>query len=727
MSQGRIHHTTSAADPPGQTGATSTAEAALATVRDVTAELLRLVRTTATQATDGWTLASVARSISPTLERMFAEQDALAKQADDLRARLNEVEIELTARQSSWRAERTALETDVAREHEQVLALTEEAKRRTNEIDLLAARERRLREQMETVAARANADREETLKLAREMVQSAEEARFAVVEEMETLRSALAAEQARLVEIQHERTRATQGAAERDAELARAHQIVEQLEASRASASAELARARTTLMNTENELLSSQHEYQLAQVQIEKLCGAHDDMIEDRAHLVARLHDAKEREARLRLRIAGLEQRIQEARGGEVPAAPEPAGDVDSAASALATELSRAEERTRALERELAAAKAAGSAAATRIADLQAQARAADVARTAAAAEVEALRSRLDVATLPSIVPATPPPPAAPAIEQPDPIWASSEAVVPEVDQIVPDDEPAELLAAAEEIPVPDEETVAEEVVATEILAAEDEPADEVDFDEPPVETFSPTPDADPAPEPAPTARALTILDAAEPWQTTEPQASFVPLGPEAGERASEITADVCVVNLATPGVLATAAILRAAGLAVPFWACAIAADGDRAWSLGPFDVVVRPIDPEAVRRQLAPLAPAGGNVIMVGSESATQIPLRQGLLQAGMSVRTAWDRKQAGDLADAVQPDVVIVDLASEAAGGASLIIDLAARARPPLIVVVPGSTQQIEALESALAAHAAARGTIDRAALLTDAAAAR
>src|SRR5204862_5193590 len=139
----------------------------------------------------------------------------------------------------------------------------------------------------------------------------------------------------------------TQGAAERDAELARAHQMLDQLEGSRSSAAAELARTRASLVHTEGELLAAQHEYQLAQVQIERLCSAQDDMVEDRAQLVAKLHDAKEREARLRLRITGLEQRILDLRAD--PAAPPPAETsepADDSASRLATELSRAEERS---------------------------------------------------------------------------------------------------------------------------------------------------------------------------------------------------------------------------------------------------------------------------------------------------------------------------------------------------------------------------------------------
>src|SRR5262249_16444440 len=148
---------------------------------------------------------------------------------------------------------------------------------------------------------------------------------------------------------------------------------------------------------TEGELLAAQHEYQLAQVQIERLCSAQDDMVEDRAQLVAKQHDAKEREARLRLRIAGLEQRILDLRAD--PAAPPPVETTepaDDSASRLATELSRTEERLRSLERELAAAKASASAATARIGDLQTQARSAELARAAAAFEAQTLRARLE-------------------------------------------------------------------------------------------------------------------------------------------------------------------------------------------------------------------------------------------------------------------------------------------------------------------------------------------
>jgi CheY-like chemotaxis protein len=749
------------ADLPATVTSTSPADVALATVRDLTSEIVRIVRTTATHATDGWSLASVVRTLSPDLERIFTEHETLASDAAELRARIVELEGALESREAGWRSEHAALETDLAREHDEAQLHAEEAERRRAELELCAARERRLREQMETIAARAHADREETLQLARDMVQSAEDARFAVVEEIETLRAALAAEQARLVEIQQERALASQGAAERDAELARARQMLEQLEGSRASAAAELARTRTTLVKTESELLAAQHEYQLAQVQIERLCSAQDDMVEDRAQLVAKLHDAKEREARLRLRIAGLEQRILDLRvDPAATAAAEPAAaptDTDDSASRMATELSRAEERSRTLERELAAAKASASAAAARIGDLQAQARNAELARAAAVFEAQTLRARLD------------------SVEQ-EPVEAASLAWAPPSDEVIEDvaaDHPLDEIAAPAEMSeaiAPSEASGAEEMelvadddpvlLATSLLDATPEkssPVHEEQTAEEPVETapdhdvdqetiafghLQPEPEpayetidepltdeAPDGPEPEPalassTEPTIAILDGSPAWHASV-ASNVVPPDDDACERIRAIAPDVCIVNLAAKGALAGAAAMRTGGIGTPLWGCAIAANGERAWMLGRFDVVTKPVDPESAGRQLAALASPGANVVMVGCESATQIPLRQGLSQAGLSVRTAWDRKQAGDLADTVQPAIAIVDLGSEAAGGFELVVDLMNRPQPPLIVVVRGSDAQNEAFETAISRHAVTRGTAERSEVLAQAAA--
>ena len=80
-------HTPIESEVPVPAGTTSPADAALATVRDLTSEIVRIVRSTATQATD-WSLASVVRTLSPDLERVFAEHETLAHEAAELLARI---------------------------------------------------------------------------------------------------------------------------------------------------------------------------------------------------------------------------------------------------------------------------------------------------------------------------------------------------------------------------------------------------------------------------------------------------------------------------------------------------------------------------------------------------------------------------------------------------------------------------------------------------------------
>jgi len=106
------------------------------------------------------------------------------------------------------------------------------------------------------------------------------------VEQIGALRAALAAEQTHLFEISTERARATQGAAETF--------VICLVWSSRAPATSRAScgepgecrgraghvRARRWSAR-EARLIAAQHEYQLAQVQIERLCRAHDDMVED--------------------------------------------------------------------------------------------------------------------------------------------------------------------------------------------------------------------------------------------------------------------------------------------------------------------------------------------------------------------------------------------------------------------------------------------------------------
>ena len=677
--------TTALTRPPAATASDDdVATMALTTVREVTNELVRLIRDTAAQATDGWSIASVVRPLVPEIEQAFEDRAALDAEVRKLRTilagtdtRLRDLEAQLAARQSGWNAERLALETEAAREREQARTHAEELVRLRAEFDLMTARERRVREQMEASSARAHADREETLRLAREMVQAAEEARLAIVNEVDRLRSSLANEHATLVEIQHERSQATQGAAALEGELVRARQMLEQLEASRAGTAGELSLTRASLVHTEGELLAAQHEYQLAQVQLNKLCSAHDDLVEDRAQLAARLHDAKERDARLRLHITNLEQRIQTARDvtpaatASTPVTPHQS-TAEVATSPLALELSRAEERARGLENELAKAKATASAATTRVETLQAETRAAEQARLATAAEALALRASvaaLERAARDAVENAVAPPaPAAAPIPQDD-VEAVDLAPVTE-ESIETQPEPIETSLCADDMPL------VTEPIADEPLAI--------------------APDL--------TTGTVVVFDADDSWDapcgvTTH----HMPLGPEACDRVRELDPACGVVNLAAPGALATVVALRIAKITTPLWGCAIGASGGV--TLGRFDVIARPVDAEAVRTQLEGRVPAGANVITVGSDSSTLIPLRQGLLQGGMSVRTAWNRQQAADLAASVHPDVVILDLASDTAGLADFVVELTRCATPPLVVLVPATPQHLDDFGAALA----------------------
>src|SRR5262249_2428814 len=118
---------------PHTATADDVATATLARVREVTGELVRLIRSAAAQATDGWSLVSVVRPLVPELERIFDQRDGFEREIQALRADLadadehiRELETGLAAREAGWKAERAVLENDVAREHDQVELLSAE-------------------------------------------------------------------------------------------------------------------------------------------------------------------------------------------------------------------------------------------------------------------------------------------------------------------------------------------------------------------------------------------------------------------------------------------------------------------------------------------------------------------------------------------------------------------------------------------------------------------------
>ena len=141
------------------------------------------------------------------------------------------------------------------------------------------------------------------------------------------------------------------------------------------------------------------------------------------------------------------------------------------------------------------------------------------------------------------------------------------------------------------------------------------------------------------------------------------------------------------------------------AGVGVPLWGAIIAPGGERGLSLGPIEVVTRPIDPDLVRSQCATIAPKNARMLAVGSDSGTFIALRQGLMKAGMSVSIAWDLKQATELLEIVRPHMVVLDLALPSRGAAALVADLARLETPPVLVLLPGKPEQVATFSAALA----------------------
>jgi CheY-like chemotaxis protein len=267
------------------------------------------------------------------------------------------------------------------------------------------------------------------------------------------------------------------------------------------------------------------------------------------------------------------------------------------------------------------------------------------------------------------------------------------------------------------------------------MVAMEDVPPTTDDVDETAELMPAALPAADVAIAPAPiaddhvdespaVAAAVAVVDGTSAWSGDDAVTTHVLSPAEATpDRIRELAPACGVVNLADAGAFDAVVALRAADVALPLYGCV--ADGLHALALGRVDVVTRPVDPERVRVRLEALAPRGANVIMVGSESGILIPLRQGVQQAGMSVRTAWNRAQAVQLADTVHPDVVIVDVAAEAAEAADLLCDLARRPNAPTLVLVVGTPAHQDELRTALVAKTRDAAVVDRTALLHAAAA--
>jgi hypothetical protein len=199
-------------------------------------------------------------------------------------------------------------------------------------------------------------------------------------------------------------------------------------------------------------------------------------------------------------------------------------------------------------------------------------------------------------------------------------------------------------------------------------------------------------------------ARVIAVLDTTPTWPATAGAAVHVLTpGDDVVGRIGELGAGRCLVNLAAPGALGAAAALRTAGVALPLWGTIVVANGERGLALGQIEVLTRPIDPDLVRSQCVTVAPKNARILAIGSDSSTFIPLRQGLIKAGMSVSIAWDLKQATELMEIVRPHMIVLDLALPARGAAALVVDLARLETPPVLAVLPGSPEQLTTFSGA------------------------
>lgn len=649
-----------------------------------------------------------------------------ARAAEERRRAERSAQGEQAEREARWQEELSELRLEHGRERDRAQVLAEQLERQRVEVESNERRELRLREELREVTARAEADREETVRRAQEMVQAAERARAAANAELEAIRSALSNDKARLHQIQAEQVRAEQGVAEREAALSSAQGIIQQLEASRAAAAAEAETARAQLAETESKLWALQHELRLAQRQLDKLCTAHDDLVEDHARTSALLDGAHATETNLwaqtddlrgqiraleaeRTRLLEIERKYQES-GGQHADASERVTKLEAELEGLrrwvrtvegevaqsTASLEQSALRERRLQEALAATEASMREHEETLREAREIADAAERERATAAAELEALRTAM----------------------------ASAQRVVLEAEA-----ETRVARAEAERLAVAQEATLAEQQRLKAGLA--DPKASETTPPEPsaPKAAARPAAPAKPVGPVSLEGKTLVVLDAGVEWPAAAGGVEVRVLTPGesvAGEIAG-IETGACIVNVARADALTSAVALRTAGVSVPFWAVVVANDGDRGIWLGPIDILVRPIEADAVRAQCTMIAPKSARILAVGSDSATFIPLRQGLMKAGMSVSIAWDLKQASELIDIVHPHVVVLDLGLPARRAASFVAELSRVQAPPALVVIPGPAETLSAFSNAIVSHIPAEGARTRANLLrraTDAA---
>jgi chromosome segregation ATPase len=627
--------------------------------------------------------------LAETLERTRTLEVELARIGEERRRAERATLGEQAEREARWQDELSSLRLEHARERDRAQALAEELERQRVEAEARDRREQRLQDELRAISSRADADREDTVRRAQEMVQAAEQARAALGGELEAMRASISTDRARLLEIEAEHEKAV----ERDAALAAARTMIDDLEAALAARAAEFERTRTRLTETEHELLQTQHDLGTVQRQAEKLCTAHDDLVEDHARVSAFLEDARTTETSLRAQADELRQQIcgleserarllaLECRHGESPERPAGSGAVTGDLEAELVSL-RAWSRT--LENEVAQAHAAYEQAELRerrlretiaaneqsqreheamLHDAQALTQSAEEERAALVLELETLRTSM--ASAQRVI-----------------LEAQEETRVARTE--------AERLAMSHGAALAEKERVADGAAP----AAPKSDAAAQSTSSPP-STMTPT-----------DARVIAVLDTGPAWPSAAgADVHVLAPGDDVVGRIGELGAGRCIVNLAAPGAIAAAATLRTAGVALPLWGTIVVANGERGLGLGQIEVLTRPIDPDLVRSQCVNVAPKNARILAIGSDSSTFIALRQGLIKAGMSVSIAWDLKQATELMEIVRPHMIVLDLALPPRGAAAMVAELARLETTPVLAVLPGSPEQLATFSGAFA----------------------
>jgi chromosome segregation ATPase len=674
-------------------------------------EAARLARTAedAVQAREGTArdLATTRARLAEAQERLRALEVELARIGEEHRRAERATLGELSEREARWQDEISSLRLEHARERDRANGLAEETARLRVEAEVRERREQRLQEELRAIAARADADREETVRRAQDMVQAAEGARAAVTAELEALRGSLSTDRARLVQIEAAHEKVEQGVAEREAALETARTTITQLEAARATLATEFERTRSRLTETERELLATQHEHGLAQRQLDRLCTAHDDLIEDHARVSTFLEETRANEKLLRAQVADLQEHVRTCEGERTRLLAlereRAARDASAAASAKPkghdTELASLRAWVRTLESELADVRAGLEQAAGRerrlqdaldasaqterehqetLAEAQALARSLEAERATLVAELEETRTAM----------------------------ASAQRVIMEAEE-----ETRTARAEAERLALAHEAALAEKERLRAALPSRPGATEPLAKDE--ATKASPAKPAPPVAFVPSDTRIVAVLDTTSDWQTVGGiDVRVVAPGEGIAGRIGEIGPGRCIVNLAAPGAITTATELRVSGVAVPLWGAIVVEGGERGLSLGQIEVLSRPIDPDLVRSQCATIAPKNARILAIGSDSSTFIALRQGLMKAGMSVSIAWDLKQATELMEIVRPHMVVLDLALPGRGAAALVAELARLEVTPVLVLLPGTAEQVAAFSSALGAFVPVQG---------------